>query len=258
MFDNELGSITQGIGSPRDVGGGTGRQLTQAFITVRTAGVRELVKRLEDLANSLDPTGSVGERALKAAVKVAGRPIASGYKSRAGNVTGNLAKSVDSKEKVYQAAVVSIVGPTFTGTGSATESNGSGNHSWLVEWGTGRRRPGTQGRRTYINVHQAINGRMRRHSTMNDDQFAGAGRGYYFLMGSLREPTRQARQGSGYPHDFMMGANGRMHPMTLGPGDDYGAMPAKHPMQRTIEATAPQVLSSLEAAIVASIKKFGG
>jgi len=41
--------ITQGVGAPRVMDGQTGKQLTNAFVTVKTAGIRELAEKLEML-----------------------------------------------------------------------------------------------------------------------------------------------------------------------------------------------------------------
>jgi hypothetical protein len=235
--------ITQGIGAPRILDGQTGKQLTDAFVTVRTAGIREIAEKLEAIA------AKMGEPdALERCVELAGRHIQRGYKAKVSDVTGNLRKSTKIKTRTYDAAAVAIIGPIQTGTGSATEANGSGNHAWLVEFGTDRRKPGTKGRRTYLNVHQMINGKMRRHSSANNQQFANMAKGYYFLMGSINEATRQARQGVGYPHDFGY-TNGKQHPVTLHPGEDYGAMPAKHAMEQTIGEQQGAVFNTLKAAI---------
>jgi hypothetical protein len=117
----------------------------------------------------------------------------------------------------------------------------------LVEFGTGARKPGTQGRRTYVNVHQMINGKMNRAGTFNNEQFASMGRGYYFLMGSKKERTRQAKMGVGYPHDFGSDAPGEMHPVALKPGETIRFMPAQSLMQKTISENSSAVLASLIA-----------
>ena len=235
--------ITQGQGSPRSFGGSTGKSLAEGFVTVKTAGIRELAEELQMLA------AKMGEpKALEDAVKKAAEHIRRGYRSKVGNVTGNLRKSVRIKTKTYDAATVAIVGPWQSGTSGSQEGAESGNHAWLVEFGTDRRKPGTKGRRTYLNVHQMINGKMRRHSSANNQQFANMAKGYYFLMGSINEATRQARQGVGYPHDFGY-TNGKQHPVTLHPGEDYGAMPAKHAMEQTIGEQQGAVFNTLKAAI---------
>lgn len=242
--------LTQGQGAARLIGGSTAKTLAEGFITIQTAGIRELAERLEMLANKAgDP------RALERIVKEAGKIIEKGYKANVADVTGNLRKSTKVRTKVYESAAVAIVGPLQTGNRGATEKQASGNAAWLNEFGSGPRRPGTEGRRTYINVHQMINRKMTRHSSMNDEQFANQARGYYFLMGSINEPTRQARMGKGYPHDFGV-TNGKMHPVTLHPGETYGAMPASHAMERTIESKQQQVYSFLETAIRNSIKEL--
>ena len=242
--------ITQGIGSPRTFGGQTAKQLTDAFISVRTAGVRELAEKLRELQER------VGEpKALENACKLAAKHIERGYKAKIKEVTGNLRKSVITRTKLYDAAAVAITGPRQTGSAASREGKESGNAAWLHEFGSGPRRPGTEGRRTYVNVHQMINRRMTRHSTVNDAQFANMSRGYYFLMSSKYEPTRQARGGSGYPHDFGS-ENGRSFPVTLHPGETYRPMPASHAMERTISEQKDAVLATLKTAIQNSIDRL--
>lgn len=242
--------ITQGQGSPRTFGGQTGKSLAEGFVTVKTAGIRELAEQLESLAKDVSEA-----KTLEKCVKKAAEHIKRGYKAKIKDATGNLSKSVDIDTKMYDAAAVAIVGPRQTGTGSATEKGGSGNAAWLFEFGSGTRRPGTKGRRTYINVHQMINGKMRRHSSANDKQFANMSRGYYFLMGSKYEESRQAAMGKGYPHDFGV-SGGKMHPITLHPGDTYARMPASHAMEKTISEQQGAVFDTLKAVIQANIDRL--
>jgi hypothetical protein len=174
-------------------------------------------------------------------------------------VTGNLRKSIRTRIKSYpeDGGVIAIVGPLQTGPMGANEKQASGNHAWLVEFGTGPRRPGTQGRRTYINVHQAINGKMSRHSSANDQQFASMSKGYYFLMGSKNEPTRQARRGRGGDHDFYTDKEtGIQHPVTLHPGEEYGEMQGTHAMQNTINQEQQAVLSTLTATLKSTLERL--
>lgn len=235
--------ITQGQGSPRDFGGSSGKSLAEGFVTVKTAGIRELAEQLQAIAIKM------GEpKALEDATKKAAEHIRKGYRAKVGNATGNLRKSVRIKTKTYDAAAVAIVGPWQSGNAGSRDGAESGNHAWLVEFGTDRRKPGTKGRRTYLNVHQMINGKMRRHSSANNQQFANMSKGYYFLMGSINEATRQAGMGKGYPHDFGV-TDGKMHPVTLHPGETYAPMPAKHAMQQTIDEQQGAVFNTLRAAI---------
>jgi hypothetical protein len=223
--------------------GQTGKQLTNAFVTVKTAGIRELAEKLEMLG------ARMGEpKALQNCVKLAGEHIKKGYKAKVNKVTENLSKSVRIETKSYDAAAVAIIGPWQSGTSGATSKQASGNHAWLHEFGSDARKPGTKGRRTYLNVHQMINGKMRRHSSANNSQFANMSKGYYFLMGSINEATRQAKMGSGYPHDFGT-TDGKMHPVTLNPGETYGAMPASHSMEKTIGEQQNAVFNTLQTAI---------
>lgn len=249
-----MAAITPGRGFPNEYGGKTGKQIAAGFVNINTAGVNEVSQKLIEAADKVDATGAAGERALRTALRKPSKMLADQYRANVGDVTGNLKKSVKTKYVNYRkdSAVISVTGPRSTGTGSASEKDGSGNHAWLVEFGTPRRKPGTQGRRTYINVHQSINGKMKRHSSgATDESFARMGRGFYFLMGSIDEPTRQARHGSGYPHDFMPGPNG-LRPMTLHAGDTYGGMPAKRPMERAIG----QVGDSARNALINSLKEL--
>lgn len=248
MDENDLGmgnwGITQGEGAARLMGGYTGKEIARGFVTIQTSGVRELALKLQKLS------ALAGDyKALERCVVEAAKHIEKGYKRRVGNVTGNLRKSVRTKAKVYpeDGGVIAITGPIQTGPVGSTPDQASGKHAWLKEFGTGPRRPGTQGRRTYLNVHQLINKRMIRRSSANDQQFQRMSRGYYFIMSSKNEPTRQARAGSGYPHDFIY---------TLGPNETYGKMPASNAMQNTISQEQSAVFSTLQQAIKNSIMKL--
>ena len=230
---------------PRTFDGGmTGKQMVEAFVNVRTAGAREVAKKLELMAirAGKDPGGL-----LKKAVAIASKPIRDGYKKKVRNVTGNLGKSVVTRPpaKKYEGVTVAVTGPRVTGPVGADPELGSGNHAYLVEFGTGRRKPGSQSRRAYVNVHQMINFRMQRTGTFNNSQFEKMGKGYYFLMGSKNERTRQAKMGSGYPHDFASYSPGEMFPLTLQPGETYKGVEAQHPMERTIAENSSQVLNTL-------------
>lgn len=226
--------------------GRTARQNAEAIVSVRIAGAKELADRLELMAIRANLDGT---KILMQIAKTASQPILKGYKKRINTVTGNLSKSVRTaapkQRSKYRGVGVAITGPQVTGPVGADPELGSGNHAWLLEWGTGARKPGTQGRRTYLNVHQMINRRMSVIGTGNKNfnnlQFERMGKGHYFLMGSKNERTRQAKMGSGYPHDFGSDGPGDMHPITLQPGETYAPMPAKHPMEQTIDATRGEV-----------------
>lgn len=248
--------ITQGQGSPTTYGGQTGKQLAEAFVSVQTAGAREVAEELRRLADSI---GADADRLLYDSCRDAAKIIQRRYKAKVGDVTGNLSKSVRIEKRVYPQdnAVLAIVGPYQSGRGASQEGAESGNHAWIVEFGTGARKPGTKGRRTYLNVHQMINGKMKRAGSFNNDQFANMSKGYYYLMGSINEPTRQARMGRGYPHDFG-DTNGKMHPVTLHPGETYGAMPAKHSMEQAISESGSEALNALINGIQSKINGIIG
>jgi hypothetical protein len=229
-------------------GGMTAREIVEGFVKIDTTGVREVAQRLELMAMRAlrDP-----DRLLQKAVIEASKPLKDTYRSRINTVTGNLQKSIQTRpgKRKYPGVAIAVTGPLMTGSGSASEKDGSGNAAWLVEFGTGPRRPGTQNRRTYLNVHQQINGKFRRVANsgrpFNNTQFERMGKGYYFLMGSKNEPTRQRRRGSGYPHDFVPDGQGGTRPMFLQPGETYGAMPAQHAMERSIAGSSQAVLNVL-------------
>ena len=237
---------------------------TTAFVTVSVVGVAQLTKKLQGIADSIDVKGEKGLKLMGGAVRRASRPILDGYKAqaKAHDATGNLEKSTQTFVRVYAnhqygkgGVVVAATGPEQIGHLPSSEERPSGNAAWLVEFGSPPRRPGTKNRRTYVNVHQAINGRMKRIGSMHDEKFAAQKSGYYFLMGSIREPTRQARAGSGYPHDFAFTEGRGQHPYTLHPGETYGGMPAQGLMQKTIASVGSQVNSNLIALLTTAINK---
>jgi len=258
-FNERLGlgnlELSQGIGEARDIGGSTGIESANQFVTIRTAGVRDLVAELRRRA------GSATAPILKKIVKRAAMPIEKKYAELARNhtATGNLAASVTHEIKAYaDGGVIAVVGPRQTGSVGSTDDARSGNHAWLVEFGTSRRKPGSQGRRAYINVHQAINGKMSRKGSFNNSQFEAMGRGYYFLMGSINEPSRQGSGRAGYSRDFMLGKDGRsgkQHPITLRPGETIAPMKPLKLMQKTIDGTAGQVLEALKAGLERELMK---
>lgn len=223
------------------------------FVSISVEGQREVVEKLLRAATR---AGVDATKPLNDACREALKPVMDTYKSLVPEVTGNLQRSVQIRGIKGQRAKgvgVAIGGPTHVKSGKEwdVQTRGAGNHAWLVEFGTGRRRPGTQGRRTYVNVHQKINGRFKRvgDSTnwVNNKQFERMGRGFYFVMSSYDEPTRQAGRGSGYPHDFFM---------AIGPGDTYGAMPPRHAMQQAIERTRGAAMNTLVEAVRAQIDKI--
>lgn len=245
----------------RDIGGGTAMQRATSFIVVRTAGVRELVEELKRLANVVE-----ADQVLSAAVRAGSRIIAEDYRTIAERhgATGNLGRSVTIYKRRYKnrsggSAVVDVVGPRQTGPVGSTKDMASGNHAWLVEFGTDRRRPGTKGRRTYVNVHVMVNRRMMLHRpgiSMNDEQFAKAGKGYYFLMGSKYEREGQPTARAGYSRDFSDSHGTReQHPITLEPGETIAPMPGLHIMEDVITATHSDVLEKMSSVLVAAINK---
>ena len=222
----------------------------QAFVRVGVTGVQPILDTLETVAGTMSAGAT-----LEAVLRRAAVPIRDGYRAaaRTHDATGNLARSTTIKTKTYRPGVsVAIAGPRHTGSAGASGSVASGNHSWLVEFGSnGRRSPSTRGtRKTYVNVHQSINMRMTRVARLEDsDKFAARSKGYYFLMSSWREPTRQPRAGRGYTHDFL--PDGGV--FTLRPGETYGAMPGYHLMENTIAARRTEVQGIVRNGLIDAI-----
>jgi hypothetical protein len=229
--------------------------LAESFIRVSVTGVGPMLDTLDTLL------GTFGKQdALVKILEDAAKPIRDEYKSRAltHDATGNLAKSTTIKTKKYPSGnAVAIAGPRHTGTAGATGKMASGNHSWLVEFGSdGPRRPSTRNKKTYVSVHKMINRKMTVHAVLEDsEKFAKRSRGYYFLMSSWKEPTRQPRAGKGYTHDFLPIAGGRRRVFTLHPGETYGAMPGYHLMENTIKAKASTVQGILRSGIIEAINE---
>jgi hypothetical protein len=223
-----------------------------AFIRIGVKGIKPVLDILDTVAGAASYGKTLEEVLKKAAV-----PIRDGYKAAAltHDATGNLAASTTIKTKTYRPGVsVAIAGPRHTGSSGATTELPSGNHSWLVEFGSnGRRSPSSRGKRkTYINVHKKINKKMTQVATLEDsDDFAKRSQGYYFLMSSWREPTRQARAGKGYTHDFLPGGG----VYTLQPGKTYGAMPAYHLMENTVKAKRAQSEKIIRDGLIDAINK---
>lgn len=230
----------------------------EAFIKVTLTGVAPMLDILDLLIGAFAKQG-----ALEGILRDAAIPIRDEYKkgALAHDATGNLAKSTTIKTKTYPSgAVVAVAGPRHTGSKGASGSTASGNHSWLFEFGSnGPRRPSTRNRKTYVNVHKMINRRMTVHARLEDsEKFAKRSRGYYFLMSSWREPTRQPRAGKGYPHDFLPDIGKGPRVFTLHPGETYGAMPGYHIMENAIRTHGSRTQGLIRTGIIDAINDAVG
>ena len=239
--------------TPRILDGGqTGAQRAAGFVTVQTSGARELAR---ELLRASTRFGKDATKPLTDAAKAAMKPVMDRYrqKARSNAVSGNLARSVrvQAGKRKYEGVGIAVGGPIHVVNADEwdVEKKGAGNHAFLVEFGTGRRRPATQGRRTYLNVHEKINNSFRRlpngGNAFDNEQFERMGRGFYFIMGTKNNPHR--KQGAGYPHDFLM---------ALAPGQTYGPMPARHWMEESIREGSGAALQSLLAALKQQIEKL--
>lgn len=244
--------------TPRVVRDGqTGSAIASGFISIRLEGQEELIAAL--LRASIR-AGIEARGPLNAACREALKPIMEAYKQSIPQVTGNLARSVKIQNIRGQRARgvgAAIGGPAHVIGGGGkkgkawdVETQGAGNHAWLNEFGTGRRKAGTQGRRTPINVHQRINGRFRRIGDgtqwFRDDEFDRLGKGNYLVMSSWND--RPGFRGKGYPGEFLM---------ALESGDTYGAMPAGGYMEKAIQGTQNAALRTLLDALRGQVEKIG-
>ena len=236
--------------------GQTGRERANSFIRMRTEGAQDVIDALLRLATRAgqDATGP-----LTAAAKKAAKPVMEIYKENISDVTGNLRRSVriqDGKSK-YPGVGIAVGGPVHVKEGKKWDvlKKGAGNHAFLYEFGSGIRKPGTQGRKTLMYIHQRVNGKMKRlgdsSSLFNNSQFEQMGRGYYFLMGSKNVPQRSSGPGA-----FVKTNGGGTRPMTLGPNDTYGAMPAEHAMEKAINRSKSQSVQVLIAEIKKHMQAF--
>lgn len=236
--------------------GQTGLERADSFIRMRTDGAREFIEALLRLATraGVDATGP-----LTAAARKAARPVMELYKENISDVTGNLTRSVkvqDGKKK-YPGVGIAVGGPVHVKQGKEWDvlKKGAGNHAWLYEFGTGARKPGTQGRKTLIRVHRAVNGKLSSGSgpgsLFNNMQFEKMGRGYYFLMGSKNNPQRSTGPGA-----FVRMQNGKTRPMVLAADETYGAMPAEHAMEKAVKRGRQQSVSVLIAEIKKHMQAF--
>lgn len=231
------------------------KSAAEAFVKVQITGIKGVMDTFDSIIEPFERADVLAKICSKAA-----GPVAKTYRAKAltHDATGNLAKATTIKTKKYPYAAAAIAGPRQTGNKPSTKTVASGNHAWLVEFGShGRRMPDSADKKTYITVHKAINGKMTVHRKLEDaDRFQARSRGFYFLMSSYYNPTRLARRGKGYTHDFLpAGSDGNpnIHPYTLQPGETYGAMPAYHLMETTIAAKNAEVIAILKTGIVNAI-----
>ena len=232
-------------------GGQTGSQIAGGFLSFSVDGLEDLVANLLRAAVTV---GADANKPLNAACREALKPVMKTYAESINEVTGNLKRSVtvrNFKKKTRPGVGGAIGGPRHFKEGDKwdVEKRGAGNHAWLHEFGTGPRRPGTQGRRTLVNVHQRINGRFRRVGDgtqwVRNDEFDRLGRGNFFIMSSYN--SRPNSRGKGPPGEFIY---------ALESGDTYPAMPPGRKMEEAIQGSRGAVMNTLMQAIQRQIDKI--
>ncbi len=221
------------------VGASSGGGKSTAFASIEWGdSIRSLGERLARLYARTEPTE------LKPVMLAAVKAIADDYRGLAERnaATGNLAKSVQRKFLPYNYAAVVIAGPKHTGSGSADEETGSGNHAWLIEYGTRERRPGGGNKKPSLYVHKAVNGRTRGYGAMSSEDFEQQSSEFAFIMGSKNRPFINPGKHWG--------------PYKVRPNETYGAMPRLGWMQDTIMANRSDVQRSLERGVGAILRSY--
>jgi hypothetical protein len=231
-------------------GGQTGSSIAGGFLSFRVEGLDDLVA---NLLRASVRAGIDAQKPLNDACRKGAQKVMAAYAQSLPTVTGNLKRSVTVRQfrkKTRPGVGGAIGGPVHVKEGEEWDvlKRGAGNHAWLHEFGTGPRRPGTQGRRTLVNVHQRINGRFRRvgdgNQWLRNDEFDRLGRGNFFIMSSYEK--RKNFRGRGYPGEFLM---------ALESGDTYGAMPAAGKMEAAIRSSGSAVMSTLMQALADQVDK---
>jgi hypothetical protein len=202
------------------------------------SALEDLAKRMAKLYARMEPPE------LRPVMMNAVKSIADDYRTIAQRnaATGNLAKSVQRKFIAYDYAASVIAGPKHTGSGSADEETGSGNHAWLIEFGTKERRPGGGNKKPALYVHKEVNGRMKGYGAMASEDFEEASSEYAFVMGTKNRPFINPGKHWG--------------PYAVRPNQTYGAMPRLGWMQDTIMANRADVQRSLERGVGGILKTY--
>jgi hypothetical protein len=233
--------------------GRTGAEVAGGFLDFKITGIEDLIQSLQRAADRClkDPGGY-----LQKAIIEGMNEVRDTYRSKVNNITGNLRRATVTRpgKNKYEGVFIAVTGPRHAVSGKEwdVEEKGAGNHAFLVEFGTGPRRPSTQNRRNYLNVHQKINNRFRPATNreggfvFDNEQFEKMGRGYYFLMGSINERHPARRTGRGA---FVKTSGGGTRPYFIAPGETYPAMPAQHIMERSIGLTRNSVMSSVRSSL---------
>lgn len=201
---------------------------------------------------SIKKAGYWGVKALEAQV------------GRLGRKTGNLARAVTMKTKVYTKnrrnlpVPIAIIGYRRSGTGDTKKSGGSiqiGNdrafHSHLVEFGTKRRFPGKSKR--IAKKRLSINGRRQTLIAREKETVSGQWR----VMSSFNTSGPfKVNKGGGtspaYPLAFIARIN---------PSKGLGPMPALHPLQKAFDASKRTMesvlLAQMRIAVDQAAKDYG-
>jgi hypothetical protein len=240
--------------------GRTGAETAGDFLNFNITGIGDMIKALDRAASRClkDPGGYLQKSIIEGM-----NEVRDSYRGKVNNITGNLRRATVTRKgrKQYPGVFIAVTGPRHSVAGKEwdVEEKGAGNHAFLVEFGTSRRRPSTQNRRTYLNVHQKINRRFRPLANreggfaFDNEQFERMGRGYYFLMGSINERHPARRTG---PGAFVKKPGGGTRPYFLSPNETYGAMPAGHIMERSIADSRSAVLNGVRASLTKFITEL--
>lgn len=227
---------------------------------VQASATSDEIKRLQDELRQF-PLKIVRRYGLRAVKKAGywGKSALESQVGRLGRKTGNLARAVALKTKVYTRnkmnvpVPIAVIGYRRSGTGDTKKSGGTiqiGNdrafHSHLVEFGTKRRYPGKSKKIRSSRV--SVNGRRQ---TLVLRQKERADPNQWHVMSSYKTsgPFKVNRGGGtspAYPFAFIAKVDASV---------GLGAMPAFHPVQKAFDASKNTMQNVLLAQFQIGLQK---
>ena len=227
---------------------------------VRGSVASEEIKRLQEQLRGF-PLKIMRRYGLRAVKKAGywGQSALERQVAKLGKKTGNLARAVAMKTKVYTRnrqnvpVPIAVIGYRRSGTGDTKKSGGSiqlGNdrafHSHLVEFGTKRRFPGKSKKLKSARV--SVNGR-RQTLVVRKKEVADPNKWHVMSSYTSSGPFKVLPKGGTeprYPFAFIAKVDA---------SKGLGAMPAYHPVQKAFDASRGTMESVLLAQMRIGVKK---
>lgn len=227
---------------------------------VQASVASEEIKRLQEELRKF-PDKIMRRHGLTAVKKAGywGKSALERQVARMGKKTGNLARAVAMKTKVYTKnkanllVPIAVVGYRRSGTGDTKKSGGSvqiGNdrafHSHLVEFGTKRRFPGKS--KKIKSARVSINGR-RQTLVLRKKEKADPNKWHVMSSFTTSGPFKVNKGGGtspAYPFAFIAKVDA---------AQGLGAMPAFHPVQKAFDASKKTMESVLLAQLRIGVEK---